>query len=447
MKEATLIRTPITNFTTTYLVKFCVSLFCVFAMASCKSGEEIGLNLQGEKILKTRFTDTLSLQTSMVLLDSVNTTNTSTTLVGGLADADFGTTQAESYARLSLGGRTKVDFGKDAVYDSISMQLTYNGIYGDSSHRQTYFVHEIKQAIDTVKYYQFQQLPPSSIGKQIGTLRFAPTDDSLTFVRFRLSDTFGKKIFEKSGKPALENQANFSAFVNGIRISTKDTQAVLGINSLPRYSFITLHYRIPSGDTLAARSFRFHLGRGYHSILSDFTQSETLQALAKGKPLSSTHTKNECFLQAGIGLATHLRIPNLKNLAKDRKILINRAELFFRPLEKGYADANKPPPDKIYLRTTDGNGKPHAFLNRELSTVRPIPVYAQYNSAGRAYSKIRITTYLQQVLDNDLPNNGLFLTLSPTESRESVRQVTLGDAQHPTAPRMKLEIYYTVQEK
>lgn len=417
----------------------------LLGLFSCDENKDIGLDLQGGETLSTFFTDTITINSSVTIADSVNTTNTSTILVGSVEDARFGTTSAEAYSQLSMGIITDLDFGEGAVFDSITMLLSYPYVYGDTVTPQTYFIHEITEAIDTIAYYSFDKIEETGIGDELGSFTLAPADNSLNFVSFRLSDQFGQKIFDKSGQTELSSQENFANFFKGLRLSTLNSSGntMLGFNPSNTQSFVTIHFQGPSGDTLAPRTFSFSFGRGYNNITPNLENSSTLADVARGMKVSTTATNNECYLQAGTGITTLLEFPYLKNLGNGKQVIISRAELVFRPIDALNEDETKLPPESIYLKVaSEDQTFSEGFINSELSTTNP--VISEYNSSGRAYPAMRITSYIQNVIEGNTPNYGVFLGISPAIDRERVNQVVIGDANHPTASQIQLQVYYTV---
>jgi len=419
----------------------------LLGLFSCDENQEIGLDLEGNQVLSTFYTDTITLNTSVVILDSINTTNAAIVLAGGVEDSRFGFTKAEGYSQLSMGIATNLNFGEGATFDSITMRLNHPYIYGDSATQQTYEIHELLEKIDTIAYYSFDKIGESGIGSKIGEVTFAPTDDSLDYVNLRLSDAFGQKIFDKSGLPELSNQESFAQFIQGIRIATPNNstnKTILGFNPSGNRSFVTIHFQGPSGDTLAPQIFTFSLGRGYNSIIADLQGSSHISGLDKDTPLSTNVTNQECMIQAGTGIATLVEFPNLTNLGEGKRVLVNRAELFFRPLDVSSNDNTKLPPEALFLRVANEDKSAGGFINGELSGNAAV---SQYNSSGRAYPSLRITTYIQEVINGNAPHNGVFLTLTPTLDRETVNQVAIGDANHPTSAQMQLQVYYTILEE
>ncbi len=444
MKKTKTITNRTIPFTTNWLARIPLWVSCLasICLSACDENEQIGLNLQGSQVLNTIFTDTLSIESSVVYLDSINTTNTASILVGNLSDERFGNTTAIAYSQLSIGITTDLDFGERPVFDSITMRLQYKYTYGDTLTPQTYQIHELTDPIDTIQYYNFDTI--DGIGEQIGEFTYAPGRDSLNFVTFRLSDAWGQKLLNKGGEPELADQASFAEFVKGIRLQaiSPATQSVIGFDPSGARSFITLHYRTPSADTLAPRTFRFTFGRGFHFVDADLNNALNIKNLERGESIPTSQTNHECMLQAGTGITTLIRFPHLTSLGDGQRILVNRAELFFRPVDELNTDPFKLPPFSVFLKKATEEGIPGNFIGKELSFNEA--AVSQYNTAGRMYPPIRITSYIQSLIDGNEPNTGIFLSLSPTQEKEAVNHVIIADPEHPTNPSMELRVYYTI---
>ncbi|MDW7694767.1 DUF4270 family protein [Flammeovirgaceae bacterium SG7u.111] len=433
---------------------------------SCGTTNRIGLELQGDNLIEgTFFTDSLEVKTSIVLLDSINTSDTRYTLVGRYADEKFGETSAQGFMQLILPTEdSALVFGSDdAVFDSIVFSLPLAEIFGDTNLPVTYEVHELAEQLDTTVYYhseKIENVKPELLGEK--TYDFS--QDSLRRLIIRLSDDFGTKIFNESGNSVLQFQDEFEAFINGIRLRPKegDKGHLLALRpyTTGAVAYLRVYYSEP-GDTVSSYK-TIGFGRAFHNIENDFSESKYLSGLTKDNPIPTSETNNELYIQEGIGIATKIEFPGLENLITDQLAVVNRAELFFSPPPSTVDDHATPPADLIFLLpNSDGSLNAEdgpSFLFGEASASM---LTLTYNFSGRNYTIPRITTYIQGVMNKTIDNNGLILTTPITKESsdvfgnvsayqeaaianpESTGKLIIGGPNYEFDKEMKLQLYYT----
>ena len=107
----------------------CFLYGCLFVLfAGCRKPEtDIGLGLQPDsELLDVVFTDTATVELATFIEDSLRTSRLSTGLVGQVFVPDFCQLDASVATQLRLSA-TDVNFGPNAVADSMFLQLHYTG--------------------------------------------------------------------------------------------------------------------------------------------------------------------------------------------------------------------------------------------------------------------------------------------------------------------------------
>ncbi|MCU0448395.1 MAG: DUF4270 family protein [Bernardetiaceae bacterium] len=427
-------------------------------------------------MLNSTFTDTVSLRTSVVLLDSVNTTKQ--LLVGSVADAQFGNLRATTYTKVTLPRDTlKIDSipNPNLVFDSAVVIMNVNYRYGDTTVAQNFQVHQLLQTPDSARsYYGFEELPT---GELLGQASFRASGDNRQ-LRVRLSQAFGNRFFERAnrGRDFVLFQAGMDAFLPGLRISAVGpaNATVLGFQNFD--AALAIYYRRASTDTVRrVRGYRLldpfqasqqspwqftpqSWGQSFVRFAPDLSRSRFLANLPRQRTLSTVQTSNQSYVQEGLGLATWVQFPHIQTLARlGRRVVINRAVLVINPTASNFDApdrANQGVPTTLVMSLADANGRPvrnsngtERFLQLEYQRVAagatPPRAEAVYITGGRTYPDLDITSYLQAVLDGRTPNNG-FLLRSGTQG-SGVNKLLFGDSRATNpAERLVLRLNYTV---
>ncbi|RLD36374.1 MAG: hypothetical protein DRI74_09140, partial [Bacteroidetes bacterium] len=121
-------------------------LITLGSLVSCDKPGDIGEDLVvlDDNKLNVTFTDTLTINAYSVIVDSVTTNKLKYNLLGSYYDGVFGTTTASIYTQMRLSDNN-VDFGANAVCDSVILSLDYYGFYGDTASEQTLRAYEVDE--------------------------------------------------------------------------------------------------------------------------------------------------------------------------------------------------------------------------------------------------------------------------------------------------------------
>ena len=136
---------------TQYFSKFfktlIISVLFVFGVSCSKTTETIGNGLLSDSDhIGVAFTDTLHIACHSQLIDSMPTKGISTVLLGSMMDPVMGLTNASVITQLHLSS-TNHFFGDDPIIDSVVLQLSLTGYYGDTTTWQTVHVYNMPSSI------------------------------------------------------------------------------------------------------------------------------------------------------------------------------------------------------------------------------------------------------------------------------------------------------------
>ncbi len=434
--------------------------FVALLFTACELPREIGLPTGN--LVDVRYTDTLTIKTSTVLLDSIRTSATSQLLVGSYIDPIFGKISARAYAEFAP---TSFVFGTDKIYqyDSVGISMTYGHFYGDTLQPFQVNIHRLKDTLVTAKtYYNYDTAPynPNVYAK----LSFTPQSSTSNVLFTRLPDDFGRQMFSAllgSGDPL--NAASFVRLMKGFAfVSDASNRAMTGFPVANIRVILYLH----ENGTIGGGGLSFPLiTRRFNHIEAD--RSGT--ALANLKPLKATPPKDLgglTYIQDAVGIVTKIEIPYLSSLQKNGHIAINRAELSVTPeVNTGYY----PLPSAMVLTETDetntvlrSKSDLELIVGTDGSTYSSIvsPQLVGYNYQYKNYNFV-LTTYLQSIISGYKKTKGFLLMplnneawagyvstnrVSPTKYwpylNSKVTRLTIKPS--PTNP--KLVVFYTTTQ-
>jgi Domain of unknown function (DUF4270) len=240
------------------LASFILS-FCLF-LTACEDPQEIGSEVFVQDI-GVLYTDTLTVDASTILLDSIVTSNTANLLVGRYTDPTLGLVEASSYFHIANADtlRSVVDTaGKKAVTwirypskaDSIRFILPYSLYQGDTLQRQTFKVSQLADnaLLDATKtYYNNDNAPvlKSTLLGQVQNVRVRPIKnkniisgtDRFDTLRIPITDptfvNFIKSQRDLTTKDDVLIGTGFRDKIRGLALTSESVKnaAVLGVSA------------------------------------------------------------------------------------------------------------------------------------------------------------------------------------------------------------------------
>ncbi|MCH8317037.1 MAG: DUF4270 family protein [Bacteroidetes bacterium] len=453
-------------------IKFCLlpTVYCLLFFTSCKD-PDIGL-IPDERI-GTHFTDTFTIKSSIILLDSIQTSNTFYLLVGEYDDPKFGIVKAESYAQVQPA-QFNTEFGTNRVLDSIVLYLDYAYFYGDENNVQTIEIYKLDDTLSSTTYYNFDTKP---FGNQLlGSINFTPSqlDTNTTILSIKLSDQIGNELLTLDSA-LLDSTEYINDYFKGIALVPQNISAIYGftISASTNNSAMILYYQNEIEDSIELKFQINTAGARFNHIESEkigplvsfphihstfpldihiHSQNVSIPigSLTNANEISTDQTNEECYLQAGIGIRTKIEFPYL-DIFKDSvgDVAINKVELVISDVSGSTDDFT--PPSLLVLYQTDSTNKiGDLYLVQNDNAVNIFgisePLFVSYKSEDQTYIFI-LTRYFQAMLYGKKPNNALIISpisgYSVFTTKEKVNRFLFGSNQHPVNP-MKLKVYYTV---
>ncbi|MBC7922969.1 MAG: DUF4270 family protein [Ferruginibacter sp.] len=414
-----------------------VALSSALLLFACEDPDEIGLSLQNQSNrVGFFFTDTLSIRTSTVLLDSVISASLGTNpasnngyprvlLVGNYRDPVFGAISAKSF--FTVGQFTNFNPGENPEADSLVLLLSYipNYHYGDTTQAQTLAVHRLADTLDLNRtYYTFEEAGYDN--RVLGSKQFLPTPRKRDTLRIAFDPSVAKQLGnEILNLPTLSNEAGaFRKFFRGLALTTNQSgNAVLGF-SLGSTLRLYYHNRATPGEQLAY-NFEVTAAPLFNQVKAD-RRGSLLGVLTPNTSLPSDQTSGQAFIQSALGVATKIEFPTLGEFGRAGRVGINRAELVVET-QSNSGSQNLAPPFQVYLAestttnrvATDASGPVYVPAEEGAGAFNSqIPQIASFSSGVYTFN---FTSYFQALLagagstelnpgSGKKPNNGLLLT-------------------------------------
>lgn len=424
-----------------------LALLIALNITHCSEPDEIGLDLIDNRAT-FHLTDTVTLTAYTGLSDSVPTNFSFQNMLGVMKDPVFGRIKAGIFTEFRLP-RNDFSLGANPVLDSLVLSFGYTGqFYGHVESFQHLRVYELSESFperDTLYSNLFIQHYPEQVGEKM--LRPAPADsvliDTVMFAphfSVRLSDALGQKFIDANGTSAFSDVTSFLNYFKGLYIAVDDevqgTGAVFNLNMFSAFTRLSLYYRV-SGDTATRQDFfisEFARRSGYfessnfegaHSLLLEQLNGENAPAV--GDSL--------LFVQSMGKLRANIQLPHLKSLKIYPNMAINQASLII-PVASVFSDDTYPAASALGLYRYHDDGSLMVLTDQLLGTDY---FGGKYDSEKKQYV-FNITRYVQMILDETVPDNGLALEI--LSSADNAARVVLHGPGRTVNP-MKLKIIYT----
>lgn len=432
-------------------------------LAACEAPKEIGL--PPEVIAEVQFTDTVTVRTSTVLLDSVRTSNTQQMLVGNYRDPLFGKVSAQPFFEMGRVLNLNSDGSTNTyVFDSLNLDVAYSYLYGDTLKPFELNLHRLTDTLRTGKtYYNNSSIPYEAA--PLATVKFNPTPSTNNTFQFKLPKTLGQQLLDLNGKTDVSTALKFAQTLKGLTlVPSANNGMMMGFGPGTSGISLNLYYHI-TNDTVAY-IFQVPILKRFNQMQAD-RQGTNLRLIQPLKPLSAAQTGGLNYVQDALGVVTKIEFPYLSKLFKEDRVAINRAELSIVPNQPEHLGGLYGLPTALTMGETDetnrllrSKGDTELLLPVDGATFQSyiLPQIVPYTSKFRNYNFI-LTTYLQAVsigfkkstglllmpvslgstLQGFVTNNQALTSFHPFLNNK-VDRFTIT----PTPENVKLRIFYTV---
>jgi hypothetical protein len=437
------------------MYKFLILIFSGLLIVSCDSDKDVGEFVVGADYLaiknKVISIDTVTVDVSIIKLDSLVTSSESRILVGNYDDPLFGKVKADSYFQVSTTEFNLYSQNSDTdatgyVFDSIAMILKYDDYYyADTTKVQTLSIHrilkKIKPNVNDASFYNNSSLNYDD--ESLGALTYRPKPIGKDSINIKLNNDFGLELFNKFKSNEITSYEEFTDYLKGFMITSgsNSSTSVIGFNLL---SEVRLYYSkgtAATGESYIKDFTILDVSKQFNAISSDRTGT-LIQDLPLSKmKLSSVYTGNKGFIQSGTGIVCRVDFPNIKQLKylSDKGAIVD-AKLIMKPVKNSYSKMF-PLPEKLSVYVVDKLNR----IKTTLADSNSENLVAVLNNSNDEFDEIvgyelSLGAFLQkEMLKESDSKSGLLFTL-PILSKV-VDRVVLGDQSNKES-KMKLQIYY-----
>ncbi len=341
------------------------AIFFLIGFVSCKKDGELDPDFD-DGGLAINFVDTFSITTQVVQEDSLRSDLSIYNLLGLYNDPIFGPMSSSIYTQVLLTG-VNLDFGTTPVLDSVVLTLDYEALYGDTASPMTVNVYELNAVLDKSNDYYSNQYTPYK-PTAIGNLTFTPNlkdsvnvafdgENKAPHLRITLNNSFGQTILDGNDTTELNNNTNFTKFIKGLYITTADSVSntslsanqgsVVSLNMNSALSTVTIYYNDTSKYDFTINTDAVKYSRFAHNYSGTDVEAHLTNSPSKDTTIT--------YVSTMAGVKTKLEIPNIKNIADNGAVVINKAELVVT-VENGTEGSFDTPLESISLVGIDENG-------------------------------------------------------------------------------------------
>lgn len=435
-----------------YLLIILISFVALLSCNDDNTSYEVGKEFIDSNTLVFKV-DTLSLETSTIISDSLITSATSRILIGALKDDDFGDLTAQSYFSVFT---PTYSIDRDAVFDSISLIMFYDRYsYGDTTLVQTYRVHEITEVFepdeDNDEYYFYNTSSLEYNDEILGEHSFKPYPNKKDSINIPLKYSFGENIFDKIVDKEIIDNTDFAREFRGVTvIPDSDTNTVLGFThstTETQTTLIRMYYTYKTDDTDENNQYYIDLKlNGGEEVFNNVTSDRSntiLNALTNSEDiLPTSDTGNKAYLQSGTGIGMRVDMPTLETLnALENDGTTLNAELRIYPDHSSYDDIDLISSLAVYII----NDKNETVA--QLTNVSGEAVYAQINTNNDefnsdTYYTIDVGGFVEQILTSTYTLD-YSLRFEFPENTSTINRVLLNDPESPDNTNYKMKLYLT----
>lgn len=444
-----ILKSRITTYTTTLRQLKVVSLLALLiSIISCNRHQEIGVDIKPQdERLGVYFSDTFSLQTEVVLYDSILANSPPWNMVGKASDVDFGTIESNFYTNINPS-IFLTSAPENDEFDSLLLIISTNGYYaGDTSSPIDFDVFYLNDTLNRETSYFTKS--SVALGDKLGSYSVNPGSLSTNFA-FKIEGDLANTFYTKYVNNEINTDATFAEFIKGLAFINRTSNT--GVTGISRVEFQIHHHQTGESDNLIAPFIADISDESFNQINTD-RSSGKLAALSNTNPISLSDLEEIGYLQAGSGVRARVHFPSLFNFSEKigKNVKINSAELFITNLE---TESNISPP-VIYTLSYDGSGSQSSEDITSLSNLIIDPNldpsaegnYSQTSDATQTPTffgyRIILTEYINQVSKGLQPSS---IIISPSANDYNINQLKFGSGEHPTS-KMRLEVYYSFNDK
>lgn len=401
---------------------------------ACTSPSEIGVNFVNREMVDINFSDSLSLQLSTVIYDSMITSNASRLLVGYHQDEYLG--KIKSTAVFQLSPQSSLLLDENSVFDQLVLHIKLDGYsYYDTLNSMKLDVYQLRDDLESSDGYYYNTTSYTIGNSVLGSIDFIPEPNHMDSLDIPLSSTLGSELFKLALVDDQSVTEEFTDYFKGIAIVPDDGRqsCFIGISkdiTLRMYYYD--YFTIPA----VRKYIDFPMASVYFNhIQSDLSETSLSSLITHEIDLPSSQTDHLSFIQAGVGIYVKVNIPYLREFGYlSNNLAIVKAELKLIPVDY-FSGVNTLPPSSLNAYLVNSTNE----IQSQLSVTASL--YGDGLLERTQYYTLDVTDFVLNRINNyDGINYSLLLMPDQDVLSSSVSKVFLGDSQ--SGFRAELKIYY-----
>ncbi len=277
----------------------------------------------GKKFVKTNtYTqkiDTVTIQLSTIISDSVTTSGASNNLVGFFSHDLIGEQQATSYTGINAPSTFTwdTDLEDPEIYDSCVFYFTLDGYtIGDTTQLFTLNISELTEDIEAADDgYFYSHFTVDYNTEPIASLSFYPRPVHEPDHSVKVDDDFAERIitFMRKYKNHEDKTTLYYEQFPGISLWSNEAECALGMYTADTSSYFTIYSHKQDAETEdIERTISFRTSYSFHHL--ETTENGIFDLDSREDRLSSEETENVSILQGSSGYKIRVDMPYLENL-------------------------------------------------------------------------------------------------------------------------------------
>lgn len=298
-----------------------LGLLSIFQLSCSSEQDEIPILEVGSDLVDSNVrvitVDTFKVELSTIKFDSLNTSSSNRLLLGKYLDEFFGEVRASNYFELTANNYS---ISEDAELDSIGLILRYdNYFYNDTIPTSQINVHLLREEVNPEEdiFYNVNTLEYEPLPIAVLNYQPEPRDDDSLYIS--LPYDFGATIFEQIQDNDINDDDDLRAIFKGISLQPGefDNGSVIGFSRNAGQTYIRFFFKEKNEEEEEKTFDLFIKSDGpnaFNNIQSNVTHLPLDTLIDQEINLRSSTTNNQSFIQAGIGYATRIQFPTLKDI-------------------------------------------------------------------------------------------------------------------------------------
>ncbi|WP_323757577.1 DUF4270 family protein [Roseivirga sp.] len=324
---------------------------------SCEKNGDFGFG--SDDISPVEFSvETVGTSSSVVLLDSISSTNLGVGFIGNIDDPDVGKVKATSYAQMKLNVSDLNDISEEAILDSVKLSIKFGYLYKNFAKTARLKVSLLSEQIKDTLHITTNSTAISNELVASGNILIDELDSVYTI---NVDMDFANELFElmRNGSPAVATQEAFEASYPGLAFQTEDNASnAYGIVLKPESSMIDFYYSEVSSTGAV------NVPATHKITIGELTHYYGLELDRSGTALEGLTTTNQeyspssglRYIQAGAGILTKINLSELQTFANLKpNVIVNTAQVSIGPIDDPVNGVT--PPTRLLLLLTDSGNR------------------------------------------------------------------------------------------